>query len=121
MHFFVHSAYRAGIVVVLRRVGYRPAPQPIIDGNQAARPQERQAALVIVAVVDFVRVDKGEIETAGRSPLAQEGVQGFHSRTQTQVDLVGDAGLGPVAEANGGENFADIAGDDAAVGGQGKS
>src|SRR3546814_3772020 len=50
--------------------------------------------------------------------LRQQAIQGFDRRGEPQVDLVGDAGLGPVAAGDRGVVLADVAGGHPAVGRQ---
>src|SRR5690349_21117771 len=64
MNLLVQGAEGIGIVVPVGRVGYPPAPEGVIEPQQAARANELQRQLVVAVVVALVGVDEGEVERA---------------------------------------------------------
>ena len=92
----VEGADRFRVGVGVARVDHRAVPERVVGGDHAARPHQREATLEIKLIVFLVGVDEGEVESAGAF-LGDQRVEGSGSRPEPEVDLVGDAGLGPMA------------------------
>lgn len=87
----VHSA---GALISL--VYHLPAPEGVVHGYNAPSPQEHLKLLEIALVVDFIRVEEGEVEGASLA-LIDELLQRVGRRGDVQVDLVAHSSLAPEA------------------------
>src|SRR5438105_15797555 len=99
------------------RVGYATGPQHVIERDQAAGTQKRQARFVIGVVVGLVGVDECEIERSGAT-FSNQRSQRLGCRRELELDAISHTGLLPVSASDVRPLFADVATDELAAGGQ---
>ena len=105
---------RHRVRVRFARVRDPTRPEHVVDDDQSAWPEELQYALVVPVVVGFVRINERIVVRSGLARLDQ-AVESPQCRLQSQVNLVIDARLFPVAPADRCPFLADVAGDDFSV------
>ncbi len=91
------------------------ALEDVVDEDEAPRPDDAHALLVVGVVARLVGVDERQVEPIG--PERREGVGG---RGDPQLDELGDSGRFPRATRDGGPLVAHVAAQHRAVGREGE-
>jgi hypothetical protein len=84
------------------------SPQDIVERNQAAAPDQIEAAFVVEVVGGLISIDKGKIERI-LTELTCQLLKCGGCRSDAKINLPGHTGFLPIGSADGSPLFADVA------------